>query len=54
MITEVERNGAAIEQTKARQGWRVQVTNLPASRWSLRESVLLYNGGWSWSGTFTC
>jgi len=47
VITEVQRNEAAIEQTKARQGWRVQVTNLPASRWSLRESVLLYNGGWS-------
>lgn len=47
VITEVERNAAAIEQAKARQGWRVQVTNLPASRWSLRESVLLYNGGWS-------
>jgi len=47
VITEVQRNEAAIEQTKARQGWRVQVTNLPASRWSLREAVLLYNGGWS-------
>ncbi len=46
-ITEVQRNETAIEQTKARQGWRVQVTNLPASRWSLREAVLLYNGGWS-------
>jgi transposase len=47
VITKVQRNDAAIEQTKARQGWRVQVTNLPASRWSLREAVLLYNGGWS-------
>ena len=47
VITEVQRNETAIEQTKARQGWRVQVTNLPASRWSLREAVLLYNGGWS-------
>jgi transposase len=47
VITEVQRCEAAIEQTKARQGWRVQVTNLPASRWSLREAVLLYNGGWS-------
>jgi len=47
VITEVQRKEAAIERTKARQGWRVQVTNLPASRWSLRESVLLYNGGWS-------
>jgi transposase len=47
VITEARRNEAAIAQTKARQGWRVQVTNLPASRWSLREAVLLYNGGWS-------
>jgi transposase len=46
-ITEVKRNEAAIDQAKARQGWRVQVTNLPVSRWSLREAVLLYNGGWS-------
>ena len=47
VITEVRRNEAAVEQAKACQGWRVQVTNLPASRWNLRESVLLYNGGWS-------
>ena len=47
VITEVRRSEAAIQQAKARQGWRVQVTNLPTSRWSLRESVLLYNGGWS-------
>jgi transposase len=47
VITKVQRNDAAIEQTKARQGWRVQVTNLPASGWSLRDAVLLYNGGWS-------
>ena len=47
VITEAQRNEAAIEQTKARQGWRVQVTNLPTARWSLREAVLLYNGGWS-------
>lgn len=47
VITAVQRNEAEIEHTKARQGWRVQVTNLPAARWSLREAVLLYNGGWS-------
>jgi transposase len=47
VITEAQRNEAAIEEAKARQGWRVQVTNLPVSRWSLREAVLLYNGGWS-------
>jgi len=47
VIREVRRNDPAIDDTKARQGWRVQVTNLPASRWSLRQAVLLYNGGWS-------
>ena len=47
VITEVRRDETAIERTKARYGWRVQVTNLPASRWSLRQAVLLYNGGWS-------
>ena len=47
VIAAVQRNETAIEQAKARQGWRVQVTNLPTSRWSLREAVLLYNGGWS-------
>jgi transposase len=46
-ITKVQPNKAAIERTKARQGWRVQVTNLPVSRWNLRQAVLLYNGGWS-------
>src|SRR5208283_5841704 len=30
-ITEVQRNEAAIEEAKARQGWRVQVTNLTVS-----------------------
>ena len=43
----MQRNEAAIKQTKARQGWRVQVTNLPTSGWNLRAAVLLYNGGWS-------
>jgi transposase len=47
VLTAVQRDEAAIAQTKARQGWRVQVTNLPLLRWSLREAVLVYNGGWS-------
>ncbi|MBM4093347.1 MAG: IS1634 family transposase [Planctomycetes bacterium] len=47
VIKTVRRNETAIEEAKARQGWRVQVTNLPSARWSLREAVLLYNGGWS-------
>jgi transposase len=46
-ITEVKRQEKVIDHTKAKQGWRVQVTNLPKERWSLLESVLLYNGGWS-------
>jgi transposase len=46
-ITEVKRQEKVIDHTKAEQGWRVQVTNLPKERWGLRESVLLYNGGWS-------
>ena len=47
VLTTVQGNEAVIEHTKACQGWRVQVTNLPVSRCSLREAVLLYNGGWS-------
>ena len=43
----VQRNEAMIAYTKARQGWRVQVTNLPVSRCRLRDTVLFYNGGWS-------
>lgn len=46
-ITEVKRQEKVIEHTKAKQGWRVQVTNLPKERWSLVGSVVLYNGGWS-------
>ncbi len=47
VITGVKRQEKVIANTKAKQGWRVQVTNLPKERWSLVESVLLYNGGWS-------
>ena len=45
-ITAVERDEAAIEARKTRQAWRVQATNLPATRCDLLASVLLYNGGW--------
>ena len=47
VIVGVERQENAIKQSKERQGWRVQVTNLPKRRWSLEAAVLLYNGGWS-------
>ncbi len=46
-ITEVKRQEQVIEKAKAKQGWRVQVSNLPKERWSLLKCVLLYNGGWS-------
>jgi transposase len=46
-ITAVERDETAIEARKARQAWRVQVTNLPEARADLFACVLLYNGGWS-------
>jgi transposase len=46
-ITEVRRQEEAIGQAKARYGWRVQVTNAPASRCDLLGAILLYNGGWS-------
>jgi transposase len=47
VITEVKRQEKVIEQSKQRQGWRVQVTNLPKRRWSMQATVLVYNGGWS-------
>jgi transposase len=44
-ITSVERDHAAIEGLVARMGWQAQVTNAPASRLSLEESVLGYRAG---------
>jgi transposase len=46
-ITQVTRNEEAIAQAKYRNGWRVQVTNLPKERVTLSRCVLIYNGGWS-------
>lgn len=46
-IESVERQQAEIELTKARLGWRVQVTNLPKKEYSLLHCVLTYNEGWS-------
>jgi transposase len=46
-VTQVCREEAAITAAKYRQGWRVQVTTLPQTGYSLPVCVLLYNGGWS-------
>jgi transposase len=45
-ITIVQRNEAAIQQRIERLGWQVQVTNAPAARLSLAESLLAYRAGW--------
>jgi transposase len=44
-ITSVARDEAAIERLVARMGWQAQVTNAPASRLSLEDSVLGYRAG---------
>jgi transposase len=44
-ITSVVRDDAAIERLVARMGWQVQVTNAPATRLSLGDSVLGYRAG---------
>src|SRR5512147_1465154 len=44
-ITSVTREEAAIERLVARMGWQTQVTNAPASRLSLEDSVLGYRAG---------
>jgi transposase len=46
-LTEVGREESQIAAAKERQGWRVQVTNLPQQRCDLRGAVELYNRGWS-------
>jgi transposase len=46
-VTGVTQRSAAIQEAKARLGWRVQVTNLPKKRYPLETAILLYNGGWS-------
>ncbi len=45
-ITTVRRNDEAIQQRIERLGWQVQVTNAPAERLSLGDSLLAYRGGW--------
>jgi transposase len=44
-ITSVTREDAAIERLVARMGWQAQVTNAPAARLSLGDSVLGYRAG---------
>ena len=46
-ITTVRRREEAIQERVAHLGWQAQVTNLPAERLSLGESLLAYRGGWS-------
>jgi transposase len=46
-VTAIRRDEGAISEAKYRLGWRVQVTTLPRSVYSLQECVLIYNGGWS-------
>ena len=47
VIKAVGREEERIAAAKQRYGWRVQVTNMPATRCDLLAAVLLYNGGWS-------
>jgi transposase len=44
-ITSVARDEAAINHLVARMGWQAQVTNAPAARLSLGDSVLAYRAG---------
>ena len=52
-ITSVTRDDAAIERLVARMGWQVQVTNAPAARLSLGDSVLGTGRARAWSGRST-
>lgn len=46
VITAVQRDETAIRQRKLYLGWRIQVTNVPATSLSLSQAVLHYRGGW--------
>ena len=46
VITQVQRDEAAIARRQARLGWRVQVTNAPTEGMSLAQCVVHYRGGW--------
>jgi transposase len=45
-ITAVRRDEPAIRHRVERLGWQVQVSNVPAERLSLAESLETYRGGW--------
>jgi transposase len=45
-ITVVRRDEEAIQHRVARMGWQVQVTDVPAQRLSLADSLWRYRGGW--------
>lgn len=51
-ITTVQRNDAAIQARKHRQGWRFYVTNLPTTSMSLTQAAIHYRGGWSLERNF--
>jgi transposase len=42
----VRRDEVAIPHRLARMGWQVEVTNVPAQRLSLADSLQTYRGGW--------
>ena len=46
-IREARRAEEKIAARKERMGWRVQVSNLEATRCDLWQAIALYNGGWS-------
>lgn len=46
MVTQVQREEAAIAARCRRLGWRVYVTNAPVERLSLPQAVLSYREGW--------
>jgi transposase len=47
VLTDVQRNEAALAARRHRLGWRVQVTNAPGDTLSLTEAVVHYREGWS-------
>lgn len=46
VLTQVQREEHAIQERQQRLGWRNHVTNLPAERMSLSQTVAHYRGGW--------
>ena len=52
-ITGVQRNEPTIQERVARMGWRALVTNVPAERLSLSDSVAAYRGAGVWRGIST-